>query len=97
METWGYVGKSFDGLLDELQGLAGRRQRDKGMVPTKWLLKWRTQLSLAVALHTSRAILDAIPREACDRREPLWRDAFNSVAGDGMVESASSPLERDSG
>ena len=96
METWGYIGKSFEGLLEELQGLAGRRQRDKGMVPTKWLLKWRTQLSLAVVLHTSRAIIGAIPKEPCDRREPLWRDGFNSLA-DGGLRIEASPFDRDIG
>ena len=40
METWGFLGKPLEALLEELAGLAGRRQRDKGMVPTKWLLKW---------------------------------------------------------
>ena len=35
METWGYCGKSLTAILGELAGLAGRRQRDRGVVPTR--------------------------------------------------------------
>ena len=62
------MSKMFDAILAELAGLAGRRQRDRGMQPTKWLLKWRTQISLSVAMNVGRAILDALPN--CDRN---WR------------------------
>ena len=45
METWGFLGTSLEALLEELVGLAGRKQRGRGMVPTKWLLKWRGNCS----------------------------------------------------
>ena len=49
-------------------GLAGRRQRDRGVQPTKWLLKWRTQISLCVAVHIGRCILDALPNDVRNYR-----------------------------
>ena len=68
-------------------------------------------MSLAVALHTSRAIVDALPKDRCDRREALWRDDFQSEAIEGIATDGtavgldvrefgggeSSPLERDNG
>ena len=60
-ETWGHIGSEFDALLGDFAGLAGKKQRDRGIVPTKWLLKWRTHISIALALHVGRSILDAIP------------------------------------
>ena len=68
METWGRFSKSLDALLEELAGLAGRRQRDRGVQPTKWLLKWRTQISLCVAVHIGRCILDALPNDVRNYR-----------------------------
>ena len=48
-------------MLEELAMLAGCRQRDRGLVPTRWFHKWMTQISLVVALHVGRAIRDAVP------------------------------------
>ena len=39
MESWGRLGNVVDDLLLELHGLAQRRQRDRGISPTNWLLR----------------------------------------------------------
>ena len=91
METWGRFSKSLDALLEELAGLAGRRQRDRGIQPTKWLLKWRTQISLCVALHIGRCILDALPKDVRNYRCSSSRSTV-FIAADGMDESSSIPL-----
>ena len=61
METWGYCGESLDALLRELAVLATRRQVERGVTPTKWLLKWQTHLSIAVAQSIGRCLIDALP------------------------------------
>ena len=90
--------------MEELAGLARRRQRERSMALTKWLLTWRTQLSLAVALHTSRAILDALPKNRCDHKMFVGRSTsyrfgdevgFNDASE--MDEKASCPYSRNNG
>ena len=79
METWGRFSKSLDALLEELAGLAGRRLRDRGVQPTKWLLKWRTQMSLCVALHIGRCILDALPNDVRNYRHRSLGVTFSAA------------------
>ena len=95
METLGHTSRTLDAILVELAGLAGRRQRGRGIQPTKWLQKWRTHVSLVVAMHLGRTIVDALPLS-----ERYWRcggviysaaDAFDNV------ESVPSQVERDTG
>ena len=46
METWGRLDPLLDAVLGELAMLVGRKQIDRGLVPTNWLIKRRTQLSI---------------------------------------------------
>ena len=61
VETWGRVDGRLDGLLDDLAVLAAHRQRERGLLPTRWRAEWRTQISVQLALGVSRALLDALP------------------------------------
>lgn len=63
METWGRTTEGFDALLDDLAMLASRRQRERGIHPTKWKVKWQTQISISLAIHVGRALFDALPNE----------------------------------
>ena len=63
-ETWGFIDPGLDRLLKELAVLAAQRQRDRGMVPTRWHARWRTQVSLQMALHLAKALLMAKPAAA---------------------------------
>lgn len=63
METWGRASEFFDALLIDLAALASRRQRERGMQQTKWLAKWRTQLSLSLAIHVGRALFDSLGQQ----------------------------------
>ena len=49
-------------------------------------MKWRTQLGLVVAMHTRRAILDALPKRPCDWRDVQWSESFHPL-GDIADES----------
>jgi hypothetical protein len=60
-ETWGFVDPKLDALLDELAVLAAQKQRDRGLQPSNWKSKWRTLISIGLALDVSKAILAAIP------------------------------------
>ena len=61
VERWGRVDGRLDGLLDDLAVLAAHRQRERGLLPTRWRARWRTQISVHLALGVSRALLDALP------------------------------------
>ena len=61
VETWGHVHGDLHALLADLGVLAAQRQRDRGVQPTRWLARWRTQLSIQLALQVSKAILNAYP------------------------------------
>ena len=63
VETWGRLGGVLDNLLLELHGLAQRRQRDRGISPTNWLLRWRTLISVHLAMGAGRAIFDSVSKE----------------------------------
>ena len=60
-ETWGFVHANLDHLLADLAVLAAQRQRDRGCHPTRWLAKWRTQISLQLATTIGKALLAAVP------------------------------------
>ena len=83
------------GLLGESVGLGSRRQRERGVQPTRWLQKWRTQISMSIALHIGRAIIDAIPKS--DRYSRMVVPGVVFGGGDVIDRMTSSPLERDSG
>ena len=87
----GQFSKSLDALLEELAGLAGRRQRDRSIQPTKWLLKWRTQISLCVARDIGRCILNALPKDVRNYRCSNLRSVGFSTA-DVMDESGQSSI-----
>jgi len=57
VETYGYVEESFDSLLDELAVLASERQRSRGVLPTRWKMRWRTLLSVRIAMAVAAAVL----------------------------------------
>ena len=61
METWGSIGESMDALLRDLAVLATNRQRERGVHPTKWYNKWSVQVSLNVALHVAKFLLESLP------------------------------------
>ena len=50
VETWGFVHADLDNLLGELAVMASQRQRDVGQHPPRWHSKWRTEISLALAV-----------------------------------------------
>ena len=64
METWGYIDDGLDALLAELAVLAAQRQKDRGVQPTRWRLRWRTLLSISVAMSCGKAILASLPSHA---------------------------------
>ena len=59
-ETWGYISEDFDNLLAELAVLAARRQRNRGVRPTKWRSRWRTQISIRLCMAAAAAILKSV-------------------------------------
>ena len=61
VETWGYVDERLDALLDELAAMAAQRQRDRGVLPTRWGHKWRTLLSIQMAVCIATSIFHAMP------------------------------------
>ena len=50
VETWGYIHSDLDHFLGELAVLASQKQRDKGQHPTRWLSKWRAEISIQIAV-----------------------------------------------
>ena len=60
VETWGYADPALDALLAELAVLAAQRQRDRGVQPTRWQAKWRTLISVHLAMAIAKAMLAAI-------------------------------------
>ena len=61
VETWGRIDDRLASLLDELAVLASQRQRDRGLLPTRWRAKWRTLISTKLAMSVASAILHAVP------------------------------------
>ena len=61
VETWGRIDGRLDRLLAELAVLASQQQKDRGLLPTRWLVKWRTLISINLAMFASSAILHAVP------------------------------------
>ena len=91
VETFGRLGSVMDGLLLELHGLAQRRQRERGINPTNWLLRWRTSLSVHLAINAGRAIYGSV---SCQDKVNLLHlcfshpvDPFLDTARPGMDEN----------
>ena len=61
VETWGYADSRVEALLEELAALASQRQRDRGLLPSRWRARWRTQLSVGLAMDIGKASVAAIP------------------------------------
>ena len=61
METYGCHGEELCSLLEQLADLARQREFAFGLPPTRWLRRWRAQLSLATAHMVGRAIQSAYP------------------------------------
>ena len=64
METYGRHGEDLIGLLEQLADLARQRDLAFGLAPTRWLRKWRAQLSLVTARMVGRAVQKACPPDA---------------------------------
>ena len=56
METYGRHGEDLVALLAQLADLARQREIAFGLPPTRWLRRWRAQLSFTVARMVGRAI-----------------------------------------
>ena len=61
METYGRHGAGLTALLEQLADLARERERAFGLPPTRWLRRWRAQLSCTVAKLVGRSIQTACP------------------------------------
>ena len=64
LDAFGKHSPQLAGLLEHLADLACTRERQMGLPPTRWLHKWRAQLSSVVAHMTGRAICEAAPSPA---------------------------------
>jgi hypothetical protein len=76
LETWGFSESQLDALLDDLAVLAAQRQRDRGLQPTRWRLRWQTLIGVGVAMDIGKSILAAIntqfkPAPAMPVMEPV--------------------------
>ena len=90
METWGRTTVGFDALLDDLAMLASRRQRERGIYPTKWKVKWQTQISISLAIHVGLVLFDALPNEV-QRRHAFGLQPYNVADEvDAMVSHGAS-------
>ena len=59
METYGKHGDDLTALLEQLADLARQRELAYGLPPTRWLRRWRAQLSCAVTRLVGRAVQSA--------------------------------------
>ena len=64
IETWVFADAALIALVDDIVVLASQRQRDRGIVPTRWRRRWLTSLSLGLALDVGKTILAAMPVHA---------------------------------
>ena len=83
MENWGRLGDDIENILVDLHGLAQRRQRDRGVSPTNWILRWRTLLSIRTAMITGRAIFDSVSIQ--DRNSIFKSRLSHSGSSDFLV------------
>ena len=94
VESWGRLGGTLDALCLDLHGLAQHRQRDRSIVPTNWLLRWRTLLSIHVAMNAGLAIVDSLPNQ--DQNNLFHLCSSHRIDSDScLVEGASSFGGRD--
>ena len=61
MEVYGRHGAGLTALLNDLADLARQRERSFGLAPTRWLKRWRAQLSSMAAHLVGRAVRSAPP------------------------------------
>ena len=61
VETWGYIHENLDNFLGDLAVLASQRQRNMGQHPTRWLSKWRTEISIQIAMSVGKSLVAAVP------------------------------------
>ena len=64
METYGRHGDDLAQLLELLADSARQRELSQGGKPTRWLKKWRVQLSHVAAVYVGRAIQQASSTES---------------------------------
>ena len=72
LESWGYTDAKVEALLDEFSVLASQRQRDRGLLPSRWRSRWRILLSVGLAMDIGKALLAAMPthvKPVCALRE----------------------------
>ena len=62
METYGAFGDDLTQLLETLADHARLRERSLGLAPSRWLRRWRSQLSSAAAGMVGRAVVSASER-----------------------------------
>ena len=67
VEVYGKHGKDLQNLREHLADLARQRERSLGVAPTRWLRRWRVQLSSMLAHHVGRAVQQAILAQATFR------------------------------
>ena len=70
IDTFGRHSPDLAYLLEHLADLARTREKQMGLPPTRWLRKWRAQLSSILAHMVGRAICEAAetPADACGCR-----------------------------
>ena len=61
LEIFGRHGEGLQRLLEHLADLARVRERQQGLAPTRWLKRWRAQLSNVTARLVGRAVQSACP------------------------------------
>ena len=61
LEVFGRHGDGLAHLLEQLADHARMREKAMGLPPTRWLKRWRTQLSCVAAVQVGRAIQQACP------------------------------------
>ena len=61
LEVYGRHAEGLQSLLEHLADLARVRERQLGLAPTRWLRRWRAQLSYVAARFVGRAVQTASP------------------------------------
>ena len=64
MDTYGRHSPDLTRLLEHLADSARTKEIQSGLAPTRWLRRWRAQLSYVVAHMAARAVLSAAPEPA---------------------------------
>ena len=64
MDTYGRHSPDLARLLEHLADLARLKESQSGLAPTRWLRRWRAQLSYVVSHMAARSVLSAAPEPA---------------------------------